>query len=162
MRSTEVVDTGQGVTQRGRIDDQLIRKVSSVPGVSIVAGSVAGYARILDPNGKPIGVDRGSPNFGMDISDSLISVWTMRQGRVPVNGTEMAMDAGSFTEGHFTIDDQVTVISQTGQPHLHAGRVGRLRQRRLAGRLSSRPVRSEDRAGVRRRPGPGGQHLGAG
>ncbi|HEX2783216.1 MAG TPA: ABC transporter permease, partial [Ilumatobacteraceae bacterium] len=114
VRSTEVVSTGQGVTQRGRIDDQLIAKVAAVPGVADVAASVSGYARILDTHGKPIGVDRGSPNFGMDISDSPISVWTLRQGKVPVNGTEMAMDAGSFAEGHFAIGGQVTVLSQAG------------------------------------------------
>ncbi len=114
VRSTEVVDTGQGITQRGRIDDQLVAKVAAVPGVTAVSASVSGYARILNSSGKPIGVDRGSPNFGMDISDSKISVWTLRQGRVPVDATEMAMDAGSFAEGHFTIGDPVTVISQSG------------------------------------------------
>lgn len=114
VRSSETVDLGQGMTQRGRISEDLVRAVESVPGVSIAAGSVAGYARILDANGKPIGVDQGSPNFGMDISDSELSVWTMRRGRVPVNGTEMAMDAGSYSEGDFTLGDQVRVISQSG------------------------------------------------
>ncbi len=114
VRSSEKVDTGQGYTQRGRIDQQLIPAVSAVPGVSSAVGTVSGYARILDSNGKPMGVDRGSPNFGMDISDSPISVWTFRQGRVPVNGTEMAMDAGSFSDGKFTLGDQVTVLGQTG------------------------------------------------
>ncbi len=114
VRSTEKVDTGQGYTQRGRIDQQLIPVVSSVPGVSAAVGTVSGYARILDSKGKPMGVDRGSPNFGMDISDSAISVWTFREGRVPVNGTEMAMDAGSFSDGKFALGDKVTVLGQTG------------------------------------------------
>jgi putative ABC transport system permease protein len=114
VRSTEVVDTGQGLTQRGRIDDQLIAKVSAVPGVTAVSGSVSGYARILNSNGKPIGTDSGSPNFGMDISASQTSVWTLRQGRAPVASTEMAMDAGSLAEGHFAIGDHVTVLSQSG------------------------------------------------
>ncbi|MGZ4701182.1 MAG: ABC transporter permease [Ilumatobacteraceae bacterium] len=114
VRSAEKVDTGQGFTQRGRIDQQLIPTVSAVPGVSAVVGTVSGYARILDSNGKPMGVDRGSPNFGMDIADSPISVWTFRQGRVPVNGTEMAMDAGSFKDGKFALGDKVTVLGQTG------------------------------------------------
>lgn len=114
VRSNERVDTGQGFVQRGRIPENLIPLVKEVPGVSAVSGTVSGYARILDKNGHPIGTDRGSPNFGMDISDSPTSVWTLREGRIPVNGSEMAMDAGSKSEGHFQLGDAVSVISQTG------------------------------------------------
>jgi putative ABC transport system permease protein len=114
VRSSERVDTGQGFVQRGRIAEELIPVVEKVPGVAAVSGSVAGYARILDESGHPIGTDRGSPNFGMDISDSPISVWRLREGRIPVNGSEMAMDAGSQKETHFQVGDQVIVISQTG------------------------------------------------
>ncbi|HEY7626737.1 MAG TPA: ABC transporter permease, partial [Ilumatobacteraceae bacterium] len=114
VRSSEKVRTQEGLSIRGRISDQLLDEVAAVPGVTAVSGSVSGYARILDGNGKPIGVDRGSPNFGMDIADSPISVWTMREGRVPSNGSEMAMDAGSRSEGKFQLNDKVTVISQSG------------------------------------------------
>ncbi len=114
VRSSEKIASPQGVSQRGRIDDKLMAVVSAVPGVSSVTGSVGGYARILDSNGKPIGVDRGSPNFGMDISDSEVSVWTVREGRVPVAEDEMAMDAGSFAEGNFALGDHVNVLSQSG------------------------------------------------
>jgi putative ABC transport system permease protein len=115
VRSSQKIDIGQGVTQRGRIDDKLLTAVAAVPGVASVSGSVAGYARILDKDGRPLGVDRGSPNFGMDISESGLSVWSLRQGRIPVGSTEMAMDAISFSDGHFALGDQVTVLSQVGE-----------------------------------------------
>ncbi|HSB84685.1 MAG TPA: FtsX-like permease family protein [Ilumatobacteraceae bacterium] len=114
VRSSEKIQTQEGMNIRGRVSEQLISEVAAVPGVTAVSGSVGGYARILDSNGKPIGVDRGMPNFGMDISDSPISVWTMREGRIPTNGSEMAMDAGSQSEGDFKVGDRVTVISQSG------------------------------------------------
>jgi putative ABC transport system permease protein len=114
VRSGERIDTGQGYVQRGRIPESLVATVASVPGVSAANGSTSGYARILDAKGKPIGTDRGSPNFGMDISASDLSVWTLREGRVPKDGTEMAMDANSFADGTFALGDRVTVLSQAG------------------------------------------------
>jgi len=114
VRSAERIDIGQGVVQRGRVDDQLLGAVAAVPGVAAVSGSVSGYARIVGKDGKPLGSDRGSPNFGMDISESQLSVWTMRRGRVPIGSTEMAMDAASFRDGKFALDDRVTVLSQLG------------------------------------------------
>jgi len=115
VRSSEEISTSEGITQRGRISEALLDRVAAVPGVSAVAGSVGGYARILDANGKPLGVERGMPNFGMDISDSALSVWDLRDGRLPIGSAEMAMDAGSFSLGHFSIGDQVAVVSQQGQ-----------------------------------------------
>ena len=114
VRSSERIDIGRGIVQRGRIDDQLVNAVAAIPGVSAVSGSVSGYARILGKDGKPLGVDRGSPNFGMDISNSELSVWTMKQGQVPIGSTEMAMDVASFRDGKFKLDDRVTVLSQSG------------------------------------------------
>jgi putative ABC transport system permease protein len=114
VRSSEKLDIGQGVTQRGRIDDDLVDAVRAVPGVAAAFGTVGGYARIIAADGDPIGSDQGTPNFGMDINDDPTSVWTLRQGRVPIGSTEMAMDAGSFEEGHFALGQQVTVISQLG------------------------------------------------
>jgi putative ABC transport system permease protein len=114
VRSTYQVTTQQGMTQRGRLDDKLLATVAAVPGVSSVSGSVSGYARIIGKDGQPIGTDRGSPNFGMDISSGSLSVWSLRQGRVPVGSTEMAMDAASFSDGRFVLGDRVTVVSQAG------------------------------------------------
>ncbi|MGB8860184.1 MAG: FtsX-like permease family protein [Ilumatobacteraceae bacterium] len=114
VRSTQEIETDFGFQVRGRISDELLAAVAAVPGVSSVNGSVSGYARILDAEGNPLGVDQGSPNFGMDIIDSEFSVWTLREGRVPKGSQEMAMDAGSFRLGHFTLGDQVKVMGQRG------------------------------------------------
>ncbi len=114
VRSSEEIDLGQGASQRGRISDTLIDAVRQVPGVASASGSVSGYARIIGRDGEPLGVDQGSPNFGMDISDDPASAWVMREGRVPTVSTEMAMDASSYADGDFAIGDQVTVISQRG------------------------------------------------
>ena len=113
VRSSEEVKTQAGTT-RGRIPDTLIATVAAVPGVSHAEGSVSGYARILAKDGDPLGVNQGSPNFGMDISDSEYSAWTIVKGTVPVGSSEMAMDKGSFDQGKFALGDPVTVVSQRG------------------------------------------------
>ena len=113
VRSSEEVKTQAGTT-RGRIPDAMLAVVAEVPGVAEVMGSVTGYARILAKDGDPLGVDQGSPNFGMEMNDSASSAWTTVAGRAPIDGTEMAMDKGSFDQGDFTLDDAVTVISQQG------------------------------------------------
>jgi putative ABC transport system permease protein len=43
-----------------------------------------------------------------------VSSWTLDEGRLPTNGTEMAMDRGSFKDGDFSLGDTVTVIGQAG------------------------------------------------
>lgn len=113
VRSSQEIETQAGTT-RGRIPDTMLDVVAGVPGVAEVMGSVSGYARILAKDGDPLGVDQGSPNFGMEMNDSASSSWTIVAGRVPVGGTEMAMDKGSFDQGDFVLDDPVTVISQQG------------------------------------------------
>jgi putative ABC transport system permease protein len=113
VRSSQVVKTAAGES-RGRLDDSIVAKVKAVPGVTDAVGSVGGYARIIDHAGKPMGADQGIPNFGMDITDTELSVWTRKAGRVPADGTEMAMDAGSYKKGKFALGDRVTVIGQAG------------------------------------------------
>ncbi len=115
VRSSQKIDTGQGVSMRGRIPETLLPTVTAVPGVKTASGSVSGYARILGHDGKPLGRDMGSPNFGMDISDNDLNVWSLRSGRIPKGSTEMAMDAAAFKEGKFSLGDRVTVLSQHGQ-----------------------------------------------
>ena len=113
VRSSQEVETQAGTT-RGRIPDSTLELVAGVPGVAEVMGSVTGYARIIGKDGDPLGVDQGSPNFGMEMNDSASSSWTIVAGGVPASGTEMAMDKGSFDQGDFALGDPVTVISQTG------------------------------------------------
>ncbi len=113
VRSTEEVETQMGTT-RGRIPDTVVDLVAAVPGVAEATGTAEGYARILAKDGDPLGVDQGSPNFGMGINDSEYSAWTIVDGRVPVGPDEMAMDKGSFDLGDFDLGDPVTVVGQRG------------------------------------------------
>ena len=114
VRSSEQIDIGQGVSQRGRMPETLVARVAAVPGVTSAEAFVSGYARILSKDGEPLGSDQGSPNFGMQLSDDPDSIWRMREGRVPHGPSEMAMDALAFDEGGFALGDTVTVISQRG------------------------------------------------
>ena len=76
----------------------LLAVVAAVPGRRRrPSGTVTGYARILDKDGNPLGVDQGSPNFGMDINDS-----PSRRGRSSRAGHRPRYARWRWTRGRST------------------------------------------------------------
>jgi len=115
VRSADSIDMGFGQTMRGRIDESYIQKVRAVPGVTEAAGSVGGYARIIDKNGNPIGRDtNGPPTLGGSTEPGKLSPWVVDDGRLPEGAGEVAIDKGSAKEGNFALGDTVRVVSQGG------------------------------------------------
>ena len=115
VRSSSEIDVGFGQTLYDRIPESTLTKVKNIEGVSEAVPSVGGFARIIGSNGKPLGVENGSPNFGSSISKSPIESWkSVGASKYPAGPTEMMMDAGSAKKGKFKLGDKVTVISQGG------------------------------------------------
>jgi len=116
VRSSQTIDTGFGSTVRGRVPETLVAQVAAVGGVGEAHGSVQGFARIIDRQGKPLGLDMGSPHLGGSAPSGTdaMSVWKLAEGRLPTTGTEMAMDRKSFRDGGFALGEPVTVVSQGG------------------------------------------------
>jgi putative ABC transport system permease protein len=114
VRSADSIDTGFGGTVRGRIPDSTVADVMAVPGVSEAVGYTEGFARIIDADGDPIGVENGAPQFGQSAIESEDSPWIVKDGRLPTAADEVAIDAASFDDGSFALGDQVTIVSQGG------------------------------------------------
>ena len=78
--------------------------------------NVQGFARVIGKDGEPIGVENGSPNFGMSVTDNPLEAWRkVGDSTYPRGGDQMMIDAGTARKGKFRLGDKVTVISQGGK-----------------------------------------------
>jgi putative ABC transport system permease protein len=115
VRSPEKVESDFGPPQRQPIPLAITEEVRAVPGVADVAPTIQSYARIIGSDGKPIGsAGAGPPTFGSAITDSPVELWTVVDGRLPVDGTEVALDEASAAEGGYSVGDTVRVVAGAG------------------------------------------------
>ena len=111
---TAFTSTGFDATdvQRAPVPDSLIAAVRAVSGVKAADGTVQGYAQLVGKDGKPIGGSNGPPTFGANwVPDRQLSSFTVRTGRGPSNGNEVAIDATTFRTKGFHLGDRVTILS---------------------------------------------------
>jgi putative ABC transport system permease protein len=109
------VDVTTGSTPRP-LDESTVAQVARVPGVEVAQGDVAGFALVLDKQGKPI-QPGGAPTIGGTASgdDRLAGDFTYRTGRKPAGPHEMALDAATAKKAGFRIGDSVDVLHQGGR-----------------------------------------------
>jgi putative ABC transport system permease protein len=103
--------------QREPIDESLLAAVQEVEGVRVAAGSVAGYAQLVDKQGEAI-VPTGPPTLGVSWPpDQALSPYSLRDGRAPVGEGEVAIDARTARQYGFRVGDPVTVqfLEPSGQ-----------------------------------------------
>jgi len=98
------------------LDESVVETVRDVPGVAAAEGSVAGFALILDAQGKPI-QPGGAPTFGTNIhvDRAMSGAGHVREGRVPSGPDELVVDAQTADKAGFHVGDQVTVIFERGR-----------------------------------------------
>ena len=97
------------------IADSMVANVARVPGVALARGSVTGYAVIIDKKGKAI-QPAGAPTIGASVGDRrLAGDFLYRQGRPPVGGNELAIDARTARAAGFRLGDRVDVVLQNGR-----------------------------------------------
>jgi putative ABC transport system permease protein len=98
------------------IDDKVVDQVANMPGVSLAAGEVEGYAQFVDKRGAAV-TTSGAPTLGVSITPNAaeMSSWTLRTGRAPNGPEEMAVDAATARTNDFHVGDQVTVLLQDGK-----------------------------------------------
>jgi putative ABC transport system permease protein len=115
VRSSSELDIGFGQKLYDRIPESTVNDIKSVDGVADAVPDVTGFARLIGSNGKPIGVDNGSPNFGSSVVDSPLIPWkAVGASRFPNGSDELMIDAGSAKKGKLKLGDQVSVVSQGG------------------------------------------------
>jgi len=104
--------------QRGRIDASVVDLVRGVDSVEVAEGGVEGYARIVGPDGDPVGnPEFGAPTLGgswPEVADA-VNPFDVRDGRAPERAGEIAMDALSADTTGYEPGDTVPVQTGDGE-----------------------------------------------
>src|SRR5262245_32836651 len=102
--------TGSG---RERISSDLIDTVKGVDGVKDAAGSLAGYAQMVDANGDAVSGSPGALNLGVAWNDCTeLKPLSIREGRGPEADGEMVVDLATATKSGIAVGDKVRVLFQ--------------------------------------------------
>src|SRR5829696_1066630 len=102
----------QGGSSAPTLDDSLLAKVRTLPGVAAAEGSVDGEAQLIGSDGKAI-VYGGAPNLGFSIANgnSPFNPLTLIDGRWPA-ANEVVIDRSTASKEHFEIGDQIGVQAE--------------------------------------------------
>jgi putative ABC transport system permease protein len=108
------VNMTSGAGMRGRVPVSLVDQVRRIDGVQAAQPSVAGYAQLIDREGKPLKTT-GAPFIGVSWGHvpALLPV-TLDQGRAPDGLHEVAIDRGSAKDAGFRVGDETTVLLADG------------------------------------------------
>ncbi len=99
---------------RQPLPESLVTAVRGVQGVAAAEGMVQGSAQIVDKQGRAI-TTTGAPTIGMSaIGNQSLDTLTLRSGRQPVGGGEIAIDALTARTHDFHVGDQVRILFPTG------------------------------------------------
>jgi putative ABC transport system permease protein len=114
VRSAQVLDTGFGGEQRGRLDQAVVAEVAQVPGIEVASGMVEGFARILGADGRPLGQEDGAPTSALSLTNPRLTPWEFVEGRPPAGPGEVAVDNASLDAGSLVVGQPVTIIGEQG------------------------------------------------
>ncbi|HZM32417.1 MAG TPA: FtsX-like permease family protein [Acidimicrobiales bacterium] len=117
VRSNEEIDQGFGGGEvRGLIDESLLDEVQDVDGVAEADVSIDGFARIIGPDGDPVGNPAmGAPTFGTNWQESEeLNPFTISDGEPPSSDDEVVIDRGSAKDTGYQVGDTVEVQTRTG------------------------------------------------
>ncbi|MEI8240656.1 MAG: ABC transporter permease, partial [Actinomycetota bacterium] len=113
VQSSNSVENLFGLERRDRLPDSIVASVRAVPGVADAQASVQDDAVVIGKDGKPIQRPT-APTFGATVNEGTLSVWRVRQGRLPSGGSEMALDSLTAADGKFVLGDSVKVNAAGG------------------------------------------------
>src|SRR2546425_8393895 len=102
---------------RGRIDASLLPVVKSAPGVAEAAGTVQGFAVIVDKHDDAIGsTGNGAPNLGFAyIRDRDLSTLHLVEGTSPKAANQIVIDKKSADDAGYKPGDTVPIVTKDGR-----------------------------------------------
>jgi putative ABC transport system permease protein len=102
---------------RGRIPASLLSDVRSAPGVADAAGTVQGFAQIVDRHGDAVGsTGNGAPTIGFAwIHNRDLSTLHLVDGTGPKTANQIVIDKKSADEAGYKPGDTVPVITKSGR-----------------------------------------------
>ncbi|HEX6237666.1 MAG TPA: FtsX-like permease family protein [Acidimicrobiales bacterium] len=116
VRSERTIDSefDEGMGLRAKVDDDLAEQVRSVDEVADADVTVEGYARLVGPDGEPVGNPAfGPPTLGANwVENDELNPFNLREGRAPEAPGEIVMDAASAESTGYRIGDSVPVQSE--------------------------------------------------
>jgi putative ABC transport system permease protein len=95
---------------RQPIDDGVLETIRGVDGVDVAAGSVEGYAQLIDKEGEAI-TPGGAPTLGFNWTPEPLNPMELRDGSPPEGNGEVLIDASTADEHNFRVGDAVQVIT---------------------------------------------------
>ncbi len=95
---------------RQPIDEAVLGVVESVEGVEVAAGSVSGYAQLIDKEGEAI-TPGGAPTLGFSWTPDPLNPMRLRDGAPPVGQSEVVIDSSTAADHGFEVGDTVKVIT---------------------------------------------------
>ncbi|MGB8857854.1 MAG: FtsX-like permease family protein [Ilumatobacteraceae bacterium] len=113
VQSSNSVENLFGLERRDRLPAGVLDEVRAVPGVGEAQAAVQGDAVVIGKDGEPI--ERPTaPTFGAAIEAGDLSVWRVKEGRLPLAGSEVVLDSLTAADGGFVLGDEVKVNAEGG------------------------------------------------
>jgi putative ABC transport system permease protein len=113
VRTSSAVD-GEFADTRERVDQATLDRVRAVDGVDAAAGSVEGFAQIIDGNGEVRVTDGIGATVGTAwIDDERLNPFAIAEGRAPAAAGEVVIDKATATREGFELGDTVTVLAKS-------------------------------------------------
>ena len=111
VRTPSDIDTAYG--QGPRLDASIADTVAAVEGVDEVALRLFGYARLVGPDGVPVGDGVQGPAFGMNwVTVDDLNPWVLSSGSAPANDDEIVIDKSSADTAGYQPGDVATVLTK--------------------------------------------------
>lgn len=101
---------------RERVDAATLDRVLAVDGVEGAAGSIQGFAQLVDANGEARVSDGLTATIGMNwVTDTSLNPFSIADGHAPSGPDEVVIDAASAEREGWALGDTLTVLA-VGEP----------------------------------------------
>ena len=112
VRAKNEFESQQGGSRKP-INGRLLPAVAKVEGVAMAAGSVGGYAQLVDDEGNAI-QPGGAPTLGFNWTPEPMNPMDLRSGRPPESDEDVLIDAATAKRYDLEVGERVQVLSAVG------------------------------------------------
>jgi putative ABC transport system permease protein len=96
-----------------RVPATTLTAIRAIDGVDAAAGSIEGFAQIVDADGEITTTDGIGGTMGVAwIDDARLNPFDLRRGRAPHGPDEIVLDLATMTDQGWTLGDRVGVLSK--------------------------------------------------
>ena len=113
VQSSNSVENLFGLERRDRLPAGILDEVRAVPGVADAQAAIQGDAVVIAKDGDPIERPT-SPTFGAAINEGSLSVWRLKDGRLPNGSNDVVLDTLTARDGGYLLGDKVKVNADNG------------------------------------------------